>query len=363
MITQLSRYLTGKGWSTTILAPEGQANLPPSEATLITFPLAAGGVWRFPKGLKLYLQQQARSQAQGLHLHGVWMGFQWLAARIASGAGVPTLLSPHDMLNSWHFGRRGFKELRKLIYWRTLASPAFRHITVIHAVTPRERDELTSWFPGQRLEVIPNAVDLEEIDRLQSHPADDSPALPDEPYLLFVGRLCPQKGIELLIQAFAEVTKSTRRKFRLLIVGPDFDPPYSAGLRSLVRLLKIENRVSFAGPVMGAQKISLYRRAWAFCAPSQTEAMGLVNLEAAALEVPVVTTHETGLWDWEAGGGLLVHPRVEELRQALERVFSWSDRERQDRGQKLRQLVKRRYSWQAVGPQWLELYSSLTESN
>jgi glycosyltransferase involved in cell wall biosynthesis len=87
--------------------------------------------------------------------------------------------------------------------------------------------------------------------------------------------------------------------------------------------------------------------------------MGLVNLEAAALRVPVVTTHETGLGGWEEAGGVLVHPQVEELSCALQKVFSWSETERQDRGQKLRQLVERRYSWQAVGPQWLELYSSM----
>jgi len=88
--------------------------------------------------------------------------------------------------------------------------------------------------------------------------------------------------------------------------------------------------------------------------------MGLVNLEAAAAQLPVVTTHETGLDDWEEGGGVLIHPRVEELSRALKRVFSWSENERQERGCKLRQLVERRYSWQAVGPQWLELYAGLT---
>jgi glycosyltransferase involved in cell wall biosynthesis len=56
----------------------------------------------------------------------------------------------------------------------------------------------------------------------------------------------------------------------------------------------------------------------------------------------------------------LVHPRVEELSQALEQVFSWSESERQDRGHRMRQLVERRYAWQAVGPQWLELYAGLT---
>ena len=64
---------------------------------------------------------------------------------------TPILLSPHGMLNSWHLKQRGFKALRKLIYWRTVAYPAFRHIPLIDAVTPRERDELGAWFPGQGL--------------------------------------------------------------------------------------------------------------------------------------------------------------------------------------------------------------------
>ena len=86
-----------------------------------------------------------------------------------------------------------------------------------------------------------------------------------------------------------------------------------------------------------------------------------MNLEAAALGVPVLTTHETGLWDWEAGGGVLVHPRVADLSRALTGIFAWSETERLDRGRQLRQLVENRYSWQAVGPQWLELYAGLAQ--
>ena len=144
------------------------------------------------------------------------------------------------------------------------------------------------------------------------------------------------------------------------IVGPESDPAYSAKLKSLVRSLGVEHKVTFPGPVFDPQeKNVLYRHAWAFCAPSQTEVMGLVNLEAASVELPVVTTQETGLWGWE-GGGVLVHPRVEELSRALEQVFAWSEGERQDRGHRMRQLVERRYPWQAVGPQWLELYGGLS---
>lgn len=361
MVMQLTRYLTGREWLSTILTPAGRPISGPAEVNLVELPLVPGGVWRFPRGLKSYLQQINRINGPILHLHGVWMGFQWLAARAGRQQKIPTLLSPHGMLNRWHLRHIGFKELRKLIYWRALAYPAFRHTSLIHAVTPRERDELATWLPGQRIQVIPNAIDLEAMDHLRANAGDESVPPVDEPYLLFLGRLHPVKGIDLLIEAFSQSIQGSKRKFRLLIAGPESDPAYAAKLRSLVRLLGVEQQVTFLGPVFEAQeKISLYRHAWAFCAPSQTEVMGLVNLEAASVQLPVVTTHETGLWDWEAGGGVLVHPRVEELSRALEQVFSWSESERQDRGQKLQQLVERRYSWQAVGPQWLKLYAGLT---
>jgi glycosyltransferase involved in cell wall biosynthesis len=358
MILQLTRYLASQGLASTILTAEGRVSLMPSDVNLMKFPLVAKGVWRWPQGLKSYLQRLPRVKGQILHLHGVWMGFQWVAARQANRQSTPVLLSPHGMLNRWHLRHIGFRELRKLIYWRTVAYPAFRPIPLIHAVTPRERDELATWLPGQGIKVIPNAIDLESMDSLLANAGEEVSPLVDEPYLLFLGRLHPVKGIDLLISAFAKAIAGINSKFRLLIVGPESDPAYVAELKSLVRLLGVEEKVTFLGPVFGPQKkLSLYRHAWAFCSPSQTEVMGLVNLEAASAELPVVTTHETGLGGWEEGGGILVHPQVEPLSRALKQVFSWSERERQDRGQKLRQLVERRYSWQAVGPQWLELYS------
>jgi glycosyltransferase involved in cell wall biosynthesis len=360
MVMQLTRYLANQGWASTIVTAKGRVSPVPPAVNLIEFPLVSGGAWRLPQGLKSYLRQLTRLPGPILHLHGVWMGFQWAAARVALKQKTATLLSPHGMCNSWHFRHIGFKELRKLVYWRTLAYPAFRHISAIHAVTPRERDELARWFPGQSIRVIPNALDLEALDHLRAQAGDDLAPPVDEPYLLSLGRLHPVKGLELLIEAFVQCQPEIPGRFRLVIVGPESDPAYSARLKSLVRLSGVEKEVTFLGPVFGPQeKISLYRHAWAFCAPSQTEVMGLVNLEAAAVELPVVTTHETGLWDWEEGGGLLVHPRVEDLSRALKQVCSWSDRERRHRGQKLRQLVERRYAWQAVGPKWLELYAGL----
>ena len=61
--------------------------------------------------------------------------------------------------------------------------------------------------------------------------------------------------------------------------------------------------MEFLGPVYGAEKWALIQRAWAMIVPSYSEVVGMVNLEAALCSVPSITTYETGLTDWNEGGG------------------------------------------------------------
>jgi glycosyltransferase involved in cell wall biosynthesis len=357
MIRQLTRYLAGQGWPTTILAA-GPATTPaPAGVSLVEFPSPfRGRGWRFPRGLIAYLRRGNQGH-RILHLHGVWMAPQWLAARTSVQQGLPAILTPHNMLAPWLWQNGPLRRLKKLAYWHLMAYPAFGRLAVIHAITPRERDQLAPYFPGRRLEIIPNAIDLEEADRaLNDSESETIPGL-EPPYFLFLGRLHPIKGVDRLIAGFAAALKG--RACRLLIAGPDSSPAYTLKLKTLVRQLEVERQVIFLGPVFGPQKWRLYRHAWAVCNPSYTEVIGLVNLEGASAAVPVITTPDAGLPDWEAGGGVLVAPEVTELSRALAQAFSWNDRERLDRGRGLRRLVASRYSWSAVGPRWLELYATL----
>jgi glycosyltransferase involved in cell wall biosynthesis len=358
VITQLSRYLTGQGWPTTVLTA-GKAVTPvPAGVGLVEFPIRpAGRIWRYPDKLKAFLQEIKRDMGNIFHLHGVWGAPQWLAARAAVRQKVPALLTAHDMLSPWHWQDGRLRQLKKVIYWFTLAYPAFRKLPLIHAITVQERQFLARLFPGQKIEVIPNAIDLSEVDATLS--CCDKVSRPDYsiPYLLFLGRLHHKKGVDILIKAFAAAF--TGRDVKLLIVGPDSSAGYTEKLKSLANRLGVSRQVTFRGPVFGTQKYALFQRAWAFCLPSQSEVVGLANLEAAATATPGITTHETGLGDWEEGGGILVSPRVPDLTQALKRVFSWSLQERNERGGRLRRLVEGRYSWEAVGPLWLHLYQEL----
>jgi glycosyltransferase involved in cell wall biosynthesis len=360
VVSQLSGYLTSQGVPTTILTA-GEGSMPTARGVeLIKFPLSRWGRrWRYPVGMKTYLGKLANLPGIIFHLHGPWGAPQWLAALAAKRHKVAALLTPHGVLEPWHWKYSLGRQLRYLTYWRSIAYPAFRHLAVIHAITSIERDNLERLFPHQRIEVIPNAVNLAEIDKALATCTSMPSVELDGRYLLFLGQLHPKKGIDILIQSFSKVCQE--RDFHLLIVGPDKAPEYTRKLKALAGELA-PGRVIFPGPVYSQQKWRLYQDAWAVCLPSNSEVVGMVNLEAAAAGTPVITSHVTGLFDWEEGGGILIQPEVDELSRALAQVVSWDEPERLERGRRLRRLVERRYSLEAVGPLWLDLYSELLET-
>jgi glycosyltransferase involved in cell wall biosynthesis len=89
-----------------------------------------------------------------------------------------------------------------------------------------------------------------------------------------------------------------------------------------------------------------------------------VNLEAAAVETPVITSYESGVVDdWERCGGLRVHPDEDSILAGLSQAVNWCEPARLDRGKALRALIERVYSWSQVGQNWAELYQSITASH
>ena len=351
--------------------------LPEGISAISLHPSRLGRSWRYvPGGYSSLLQ--AVQQADVIHLHGVWMWVQWAAARAACHQGKPFVLSVHGMLEPWIWHRQSWShQLKKNLYWRLIAYPAFRNASLIHAISTIEADTLRNYFSdiGNRagepkIEVIPHSLDLDTIDReLLESDSNFQPGNPKllrntssndhDPYILFLGRLHPVKGIDLLINAFAHLNLP---HVKLKIAG--FTEPreatYRVHLQQLVNEAGLDERVEFLGAVQGNQKWELFRNAWVFCLPSYSEVIGLVNLEAAACRTPVITTHATGLGEsWMENGGILIEPESSALEQALVQAMQWSIAERIERGNSLRKLIESDYSWNATTSSWKNIYERL----
>jgi glycosyltransferase involved in cell wall biosynthesis len=148
--------------------------------------------------------------------------------------------------------------------------------------------------------------------------------------LLFVGRLTPHKGIDVLIRALPPDA-------RLTIVGSEgHDPDLpERGYPELLRSLAVGRRVRFAGAVDDAELASLYRRAVALVLPSVertcygrtiavSELLGLVALEAMASGTPVIASRVGGLPEVIEDGetGFLITPGdVAGLRHRMETLL------------------------------------------
>jgi glycosyltransferase involved in cell wall biosynthesis len=295
-----------------------------------------------------------RHNVSVVHIHGLWMYPQFAAAGTAHRFAVPTVLTNHGAVQ-WALRQPGLLgAAKKRVYMSLMKDRLFRRITVQHAITAQERDALHSFFPHQRIEVVPNFVDVQTVDKTLAA----SNAQSDDPYALFLGRLHPTKGVDILIEAFGRA--ATPRDWRLIVIGPEVDRPYAHRLRQLIAASPKAGRIEIRDPIWDAGvKYRLMRDAWITVVPSHTEAISLVNLESSSCFTPTITTTATGLTDWTEGGGLLVQPALGPLADALSEAARWPDRERRERGLASRGLIERRYSAAVVMPRWLDLYRSL----
>ena len=359
VVDQLARHTVEMGLDVDILSVGRDPLPPPAGAGLTNVPPHALGRWW---GWSAFLNDRVRSLAcrngrQVFHLHGAWLASHWYAARAARKAEVPFIVSFHGQLEPYHWRDKGaFHVLKKKVYWYAVAYPAFRSASVVHAITPLEKQHLVRLFPTQRIEVIPNAVDLEEVDTALRDRADPI-GTGRAPVIGFLGRFHPKKGAHLLIEAFSMA--GLPREWQLVLAGPLGTPSYMAMLAELVKASPVNDRITFIGPVSGNAKWEFYRTATVIAVPSLSEVIGMVNLEAAACGTPTITTYETGLLDWKSGGGILIEPVVAELAAALSTICLGNTAEWQRRSLAARHLVESHYSWKVIRGRWLNLYGSV----
>jgi D-inositol-3-phosphate glycosyltransferase len=242
------------------------------------------------------------------------------------------------------------------------------------APNPDERAEMV-WRMGAdnaRICVIPPGIDL---DRFHPHNAADARrglGLPENPLVLFIGRVDAMKGIETLLDGFAELRSkewdelppklvfvggTAERAGNDLILGPDL-----AGVAARAESLGIRDDIIFRGSEPQEMLPGYYAAATVCAVPSRYESFGLVAVEAMACGLPVVASRAGGLQftvEEEVSGLLVPVGDSTALADSLERVIR--DRDLRASLQVGARQAAIRFSWQTIGPAMLTLYERLAE--
>ncbi|TAK34798.1 MAG: glycosyltransferase family 1 protein [Chloroflexota bacterium] len=164
---------------------------------------------------------------------------------------------------------------------------------------------------GEKGHVVHNGIDL---DRFKDSTYFQHP----RPYILSLGRLCRQKGFDMLLDAFARVAPN-HPGIDLLIAG---DGEEREALQAQARRLGLAGRVSFFGRATPDEVVQLLNACLFVAVPSRLESFGIVALEALAAGKVVLATLVGGLPEFLTGSSnLLVEPKVNSLADGLRRLL------------------------------------------
>lgn len=236
-------------------------------------------------------QRENRLTYQVVHSH-YWLS-GWIGHALAQDLGLPHLITFHTLSMIKMQARVGEVEppQRQQVERELLASAKG-----IVAFSPHERNAMVQLYAADRdhIKLVPSGVDLSLFRPLDPREARERLGLNGENVLLYVGRVEPLKGLELLVQTAAQLKSC--RAVRVLVVGGDPDKDQEiTRLRRLAEELQVEDIFDFVGRV-DQEELPVYYSAADVCVfPSYYESFGLAALESMACGTPVVASRVGGL--------------------------------------------------------------------
>lgn len=213
---------------------------------------------------------------------------------------------------TWSFTMHGPTEFHDLRHFRLAEKVQSAHFVV--CISDFARSQLMSVTDPERwgrLHVVHVGIPVDQFTR-----SSDRNGSGHAPVILYIGRLVPEKGQAILLEAVARLTER-RIDVELQLAG---DGSLRPELERIAARLGIADRVSFLGAVGQEELHGLYERAAIFCLPSFAEGVPVVLMEAMAMGLPVVTTRIAGipeLVEHERSGVLVAPGRADELTDSL----------------------------------------------
>jgi glycosyltransferase involved in cell wall biosynthesis len=270
------------------------------------------------------------SEHEIVHGHGLWM-LPALYAGLAPVPGRLFVISPRGMLADAAM-RRG--TLRKRAFAALVQRRALGAARLWHATCMAEAAEIRAAGFTQPVAVVPNGIAL-----------PPARARRERREVLALARLHPKKGLDRLVDAWAQVEREeTSRGWWLTLAGPD-----EAGTRARLAAQAARlglGRVRFTGPLYGAEKSARLARAAVFALPSLNENFGMAAAEALAAGTPVIASRGTPWSGLEAERcGWWVPGSRDALAGALRAALALPPAARAEMGARGRRWMARDFGW------------------
>jgi glycosyltransferase involved in cell wall biosynthesis len=369
MVIGLSSALALQGVEVTILTTNsnGDVGQPPLDVPLkkpilengyqvIYFPCSPFRRYKFSLGLLNWLAKEAEHYDIA-HIHALFSPVSTAAATVCRRKKLPYLLRPLGTLDPADLLKK--RHLKK-IYAVLLEKPNLAGAAGVHFTSEQECQISERFGIHTQDYVVPLGVNL-----LKSLPEKGKIShqlgIPNQaPLILFMSRIDPKKGLDLLLPALETLLKKGI-DFHFVLAGSNpQDPSYETQIQQQIQGSVLAKHTTITGFVEGEVKLGLLQDADLFVLPSYYENFGIAVAEAMAVGTPVVISDQVHIWETveKETAGWVTPCNVTDLSQTLQ-IALQNPHERLKRGKNAFSLMIEQYSWDAIAQKMITVYQQV----
>ena len=271
---------------------------------------------------------------------------------------VPYIMTPHGMLEPWAMS---YKAEKKRLYYDLIEKPALKKAAAIQITGSPEAKSIKSYGIETPMIFVANGIHRHDCETLANPEVfyQEFPHTRNKTLIIFLARIDPKKGLDLLAKAFSQVYAQFPQS-HVIIAGPD-----NTGFLPTVQNYFAEagclEAVTFTGILTGAIKYAALAAARVYVAPSYSEGFSMSVLEGMAAGLPCVIT--TGCNFPEAGlakAAYIVKVDAEEIAQQL--IYCLKNPQlATETGDRARRLIMQQYTWERIAINLQNAYEAIVK--
>ena len=288
------------------------------------------------------------------HIHALFSPISTAAATLARWKNLPYILRPLGTLDPADLRKK--KQL-KAIYGSLLEKPNLAGAAGVHFTSVQEAKISERFGAITKDFIVPLGVKLPEFTPEIGQGRSKLGIEVDKPILLFMSRIDPKKGLDLLLPGLIDLLNQGE-EFHFVLAGTNpQDPEYEKKIQEQIQGSELANHSTITGFVGGEFKLALLQDADLFILPSYYENFGIAVAEAMAAGTAVVISDQVHIWQEvrDAEAGWVTKCEVKALTETIK--LALHNREKvKNRGEKARSYATSNYSWQAIAQQMIKVY-------
>ena len=317
--------------------------------------------WNYSKSMFKWIFENS-GKYDVIILHGLWSFQSFALYRSWRKKKVNYYVMPHGMLDPYFQTApdRKFKAIRNNLIWRLIESKVVNNANGLLFTCEEERLLSQSSFrryKPQREEVVGLGIQMPEV-HSASHDLAFSSIVPlwnKLPHLLYLSRIHPKKGVDLLIEAYIKLESQGGCLPQLIVVGPGGNNPYGKKLRISAANSK---NVIFQDILVGEAKWGAFYNCEAFVLPSHQENFGIAVVEALACRKPVLISDQVNIWReiTDGGGGIAERDTLEGTYNLLKKWLKMNEEDKMKMALNARRVYENHFMAETAAKKMLDVF-------